>query len=77
MDILISSIKVKNEKLMRDVAYKLALLVAPMIPHIAEDGYTASAGHLLMTWVILLVFAVVPLALGTVALRRVKNDGRG
>lgn len=49
----------------------------PMIPHIAEDGYTSSAGHLLTTWVILLLFAVVPLALGAVALRRVKNDGRG
>ena len=35
----------KNEALMRDVCYKLVLLVAPMIPHIAEEMFDWFGGH--------------------------------
>lgn len=39
------ALEVKNEKLMKDVAYKLSLLVAPMVPHIAEEYYDWFTGH--------------------------------
>ncbi len=35
----------KNEALAKQVAYKLSLLVAPMIPHIAEEYYDMFDGH--------------------------------
>lgn len=39
------ALETKNEKLMRQVAFSLSLLVAPMIPHIAEEYYDWFTGH--------------------------------
>ncbi len=47
------------------------------IPHEAEDAFRATSGHLVTVWLILLVFVVVPLGLGYLALHRVKKDTRG
>ncbi len=49
----------------------------PMIPHEADAAFRANAPHLLLTWVILFAFIVVPLSIGYFALHSVKNDRRG
>lgn len=49
----------------------------PMIPHHADDSFLSTAGHLKTVWLILLVFAIVPMIVGNFALHSVKNDKRG
>lgn len=48
----------------------------PMIPHEADDAFLYTAEHLWKVWAILLVFVVVPLIAGNIALHGVKKDGR-
>lgn len=49
----------------------------PYIEHTAEDAFSNTTGHLLAVWGILLVFIIVPLIVGDMALHSVKNDRRG
>ena len=49
----------------------------PMIPHEADDAFLSTTGHLLMVWLVLLLFVLVPLVLGNFALHGVKKDSRG
>lgn len=49
----------------------------PMIPHEADEAFLYTAEHLREVWLILLVFVVVPLILGNIALHSVKKDTRG
>lgn len=49
----------------------------PMIPHEADDAFLSTTGHLLMVWLVLLLFVLVPLFLGNFALHGVKKDSRG
>lgn len=49
----------------------------PMIPHEADEAFLYTAEHLREVWLILLVFVVVPLLIGNVALHSVKKDTRG
>lgn len=48
----------------------------PMLPHEAEDAFLYTAEHLKEVWLILGVFAVVPLVLSVLALQSVKKDTR-
>lgn len=48
----------------------------PMIPHEADDAFLYTAEHLQEVWLILLVFVVVPLIIGTFCLYGVKKDSR-
>ena len=48
----------------------------PMIPHEADEAFTYTAEHLTEVWVILLVFVIVPLIIGNIALHSVKKDTR-
>lgn len=48
----------------------------PMIPHEADDAFLYTAEHLQEVWLILLVFVIVPLLIGTVCLYGVKKDSR-
>lgn len=48
----------------------------PMIPHEADDAFLYTAEHLAEVWLILAVFVVVPLIVGTILLYRVKKDSR-
>lgn len=49
----------------------------PMIPHEADEAFLYTAEHLREVWLILLVFVVVPLIIGDIALHSVKKDTRG
>lgn len=49
----------------------------PMIPHEADDAFLSTTGHLLMVWLVLMLFVLVPLFLGNFALHGVKKDSRG
>lgn len=49
----------------------------PMIPHEADEAFLYTAEHLQEVWLILLVFVVVPLIVGNIALHSVKKDTRG
>lgn len=49
----------------------------PMIPHEADEAFLHTAEHLQEVWMILLVFVVVPLFIGNIALHSVKKDTRG
>ena len=49
----------------------------PMIPHEADDAFLYTAEHLKEVWLILLVFMLLPLVIGTLCLYSVKNDRRG
>ena len=49
----------------------------PMIPHEADEAFLYTAAHLQEVWLILLVFVVVPLIIGNIALHSVKKDTRG
>ena len=49
----------------------------PMIPHEADEASLYTAEHLQEVWLILLVFVVVPLIIGNIALHSVKKDTRG
>ena len=49
----------------------------PMIPHEADEAFLYTAEHLREVWLILLVFVVVPLIIGNIALHSVKKDSRG
>ena len=49
----------------------------PMIPHEADKAFLHTAEHLQEVWLILLVFVVVPLIIGNIALHSVKKDTRG
>lgn len=49
----------------------------PMIAHEADEAFLYSAEHLREVWLILLVFVVVPLIIGNVALHSIKKDTRG
>lgn len=49
----------------------------PMIPHEADEAFLYTAEHLQEVWLILLVFVVVPLIIGNIALHSVKKDTRG
>ncbi|MBO4938291.1 MAG: ABC transporter permease [Oscillospiraceae bacterium] len=49
----------------------------PMIPHEADEAFLYTAEHLWEVWLILLVFVVVLLIIGNVALHSVKKDTRG
>ena len=46
------------------------------IPHEAEDAFDHETGHLLLVWLILVFFIVVPIVIGNFGLHRVKHDGR-
>ena len=48
----------------------------PMIPHKPADAFLATPEHLVKVWLILLLFVFVPLIVGTILLRRVKDDTR-
>lgn len=48
----------------------------PMIPHEADNAFSYTAEHLQEVWLILLVFVVVPLIIGTICLYGVKKDSR-
>ncbi|MBQ0017539.1 MAG: leucine--tRNA ligase [Clostridiales bacterium] len=39
------AVEVKNNKVFKDAVYKLVLLTAPMIPHIAEEMFDILGGH--------------------------------
>ncbi len=49
----------------------------PMLPHPEEEAFLHSAEHLTEVWLLLVLFVVVPLVIGNIALRGVKKDGRG
>lgn len=49
----------------------------PMIPHEADDAFTSSAGHLILVWLVMVLFVLVPLFSGNFLLHRVKKDSRG
>lgn len=49
----------------------------PMIPHGADDAFLFTGEHLKTVWLILLVFAIVPVVIGNFALYGVKKDKRG
>lgn len=49
----------------------------PMIPHEADDAFLYTAEHLGEVWLILVLFILVPLILGTIGLYGVKKDSRG
>lgn len=49
----------------------------PMIPHEADEAFLYTAEHLQEVWLILLVFVVVPLIIGNIALHSVNKDTRG
>lgn len=49
----------------------------PMIPHQADDAFLYTDGHLKTVWLILLVFAIMPVIIGNFALHGVKKDKRG
>ena len=48
----------------------------PMIPHEPNDSFTFTPEHLQKVWLILVVFALVPLIIGNFALHGVKKDSR-
>lgn len=48
----------------------------PMVPHEADETFQYTAEHLGEVWLILLLFVVVPLIIGTICLYRVKKDKR-
>lgn len=48
----------------------------PMIPHEADNAFLYTAEHLREVWLILLVFVIVPLIIGTICLYGVKKDSR-
>ena len=48
----------------------------PMIPHEADDAFTHDVEHLLLVWLILIAFIVVPIVIGNFGLHRVKHDNR-
>ena len=48
----------------------------PMIPHEADDAFSYELEHLLLVWLILVVFIVVPIVIGNFGLHRVKHDNR-
>ena len=48
----------------------------PMIPHEADEAFSYTAEHLGEVWGILLIFVLVPLILGNIALHGVKKDSR-
>lgn len=48
----------------------------PMIPHEADDAFRYEQEHLILVWVILLAFILVPLVVGNFGLHRVKKDAR-
>lgn len=49
----------------------------PMIPHEADESFLNTPEHLRDVWLILLVFVIVPLIIGNLALHGVKKDARG
>lgn len=49
----------------------------PMIPHEADEAFLYTAEHLQEVWLILAVFVIVPLIIGTICLYGVKKDSRG
>lgn len=49
----------------------------PMIPHEADEAFLYTTEHLGEVWVILVLFVIVPLIVGNMALHRVKKDSRG
>lgn len=48
----------------------------PMIPHEADEAFQYAVEHLQDVWLILVVFVIVPLIIGTVCLYGVKKDSR-
>ena len=48
----------------------------PMIPHEADDAFSYELEHLLLVWLILVVFIVVPIVIGNFGLHRGKHDNR-
>lgn len=48
----------------------------PMIPHEADEAFLYTAEHLREVWLILVVFVIVPLIIGTICLYGVKKDSR-
>lgn len=48
----------------------------PMIPHDADDAFSHDVEHLLLVWLILIAFIVVPIVIGNFGLHRVKHDNR-
>lgn len=49
----------------------------PMIPHEADAAFEYTAQHLGSVWAVLLLFVIVPLIIGNLALHSVKKDSRG
>lgn len=48
----------------------------PMIPHDADNAFLYTSEHLTKVWLVLLVFVIVPLIVGTILLYNVKKDSR-
>lgn len=48
----------------------------PMIPHEADDTFLYTTEHLGQVWIIMVLFVLVPLIIGNIALHGVKKDGR-
>lgn len=48
----------------------------PFIPHEADDAFSYELSHLLLVWLILAVFIIVPILIGNFGLHRVKHDNR-
>ena len=46
------------------------------IPHEADDAFSHEVEHLLVVWLIMLAFIIVPIAIGNFGLHRVKHDSR-
>ena len=48
----------------------------PIITHEAEDAFSHELEHLLLVWLIMVAFIVVPIVIGNFGLHRVKRDSR-
>ena len=46
------------------------------IPHEADDAFSHEVEHLLVVWLIMLAFIIVPIVIGNFGLHRVKHDSR-
>ena len=46
------------------------------IPHEADDAFSHDLDHLLVVWLIMIVFVIVPILIGNFGLHRVKHDSR-
>lgn len=59
-----------------ELPLRIALEKNIVIPHEAEDMFLRTAGHLLLVWLVLILFSAFFLVLGNLALHRVAKDTR-